>query len=50
MVAVEKKTGISFGSLELHAHTKDTTTKSLIIPPNRVRYLSEISGEQPRLR
>lgn len=43
MVAVEKKTGISFGELELHAHTKDTTTKSLIIPPNRVRYLSEIS-------
>lgn len=43
MVAIEKKTGISFGTIELHAHTKDTTTKSLIIPPNRVRYLSEIA-------
>ncbi|WP_127128378.1 methylmalonyl-CoA mutase family protein [Pseudoflavitalea rhizosphaerae] len=43
MVSIEKKTGISFGSIEHHAHTKDTTTKSLIIPPNRVRYLSEIA-------
>lgn len=43
VVAVEKKTGVIFGSLELHAHTKDTSTKSLIIPPSRVRYLSEIA-------
>jgi isobutyryl-CoA mutase len=43
MVAVEKKTGASFGNIELHAHTSDTTTKSQIIPPKRVRYLSEIS-------
>ena len=43
MAAVEKKTGIGFGTLEMHAHLKDTTTKSLIIPPKRVRYLSEIS-------
>ena len=43
MVAVEKKTGVQFGKIELHAHTQDTTTKSQIIPPKRVRYLSEIS-------
>lgn len=43
ITAVEKKTGKSFGSIELHAHTKDTSTKSEIIPPKRVRYLSEIS-------
>ncbi len=43
MVAVEKKTGTAFGKIELHAHIKDTTTKSQIIPPKRVRYLSEIS-------
>jgi methylmalonyl-CoA mutase len=43
MVAVEKKTGTQFGTIELHAHTQDTTTKSQIIPPKRVRYLSEIS-------
>jgi methylmalonyl-CoA mutase len=43
MVAVEQKTGVQFGQVELHAHTQDTTTKSQIIPPKRVRYLSEIS-------
>src|SRR5689334_1991178 len=43
MVAVEKKTGVHFGDVTLHAHTKDTTSRSLIIPPKRVRYLSEIS-------
>jgi methylmalonyl-CoA mutase len=43
MVAVEKKTGVQFGKVELHAHTKDTTSKSQVIPPKRVRYLSEIS-------
>jgi methylmalonyl-CoA mutase len=43
MVAVEKKTGAHFGDVTLHAHTKDTTSRSLIIPPKRVRYLSEIS-------
>lgn len=41
--AVQKKSGVQFGKLQLHAHTKDTTTKSQIIPPSRVRYLSEIS-------
>jgi methylmalonyl-CoA mutase len=43
MVAVEKKTGKHFGDITLHAHTKDTTSRSLIIPPKRVRYLAEIS-------
>jgi methylmalonyl-CoA mutase len=43
MVAVDKKTNVRFGKVEVHAHTKDTTTKSQIIPPKRVRYLSEIS-------
>ncbi|HVG41858.1 MAG TPA: methylmalonyl-CoA mutase family protein, partial [Chitinophagaceae bacterium] len=41
--AVESKTGVQFGTLEMHAHTKDTTSKSQVIPPKRVRYLSEIS-------
>ena len=45
MVAVEKKSGVQFGNIELHAHVQDTTTKSQIIPPKRVRYLSEISDE-----
>ncbi|MFL5788758.1 MAG: cobalamin-dependent protein, partial [Flavisolibacter sp.] len=43
VTAVEKKTGVQLGKIELHAHTKDTSTKSQIIPPKRVRYLSEIS-------
>lgn len=43
MATVEKKTSVTFGSIEMHAHSSDTTTKSQIIPPKRVRYLSEIS-------
>jgi len=43
MTTVAKKTSVSFGSVELHAHISDTTTKSQIIPPKRVRYLSEVS-------
>ncbi len=43
MVAVKHKTGVSFGDVEIHAHLKDTTTKSQIIPPKRVRYLAEIA-------
>ncbi|WP_121352632.1 methylmalonyl-CoA mutase family protein [Flavisolibacter nicotianae] len=43
LVAVETKTGVQFGQVQLHAHVADTTTKSQIIPPKRVRYLSEIS-------
>jgi len=37
------KTGVSFGMVELQEHTQDTTTKSQIITPKRVRYLSEIA-------
>ncbi len=42
MLAVEEKTKVDFGKIEVH-HLKDTTSKSLIIPPKRVRYLSEIT-------
>lgn len=42
MLAVEGKTKVDLGKIEVH-HIKDTTSKSLIIPPKRVRYLSEIT-------
>ncbi|MFN9113291.1 MAG: GTP-binding protein, partial [Bacteroidota bacterium] len=42
MQAVKNKTGIEFGEANSVEH-KDTVSKSLIIPPSRVRYLSEIS-------
>ena len=45
MQAIEKKTGVHFGKIEFHAHTSDTSSKATIIPPKRVRYLSEISEE-----
>ncbi|MCG7856270.1 methylmalonyl-CoA mutase family protein [Flavihumibacter sediminis] len=41
--AIEKKTGTSFGTIEFHKHNKDTSAKSQVIPPKRVRYLSEIA-------
>jgi len=41
--AIEIKTGVHFGPLEMHAHTADTSSKSEVIPPKRVRYLSEIA-------
>src|SRR5258708_4893870 len=44
MTAIDKKTGVRYGDLTLHTHTKDTTTQSQIMPPSRVRYLSEISS------
>ncbi|MFZ1530059.1 MAG: methylmalonyl-CoA mutase family protein [Ferruginibacter sp.] len=44
MEKVEEKTGITFkGHVTHHAHIKDTSSKSQIIPPKRVRYLSEIA-------
>jgi isobutyryl-CoA mutase len=43
MVTIKTKTGVEFGMVEVFGHLKDTTTKSQIIPPKRVRYLSEIS-------
>jgi methylmalonyl-CoA mutase len=41
---LEKKMGINFGPAHHRHHVKDTTTQSLIIPPARVRYLSEITA------
>ncbi len=46
MLAVEKKTRVGFGIpplLSTKAVDEATTTKSQIIPPKRVRYLSEIA-------
>jgi isobutyryl-CoA mutase len=43
LTALTKKTGAPWGKTELPVHTKDTTTRSQIIPPSRVRYLSGIS-------
>lgn len=44
MEKVEQKTAITFkGHVEHHAHANDTSNKSQIIPPKRVRYLSEIA-------
>ncbi len=40
--AVETKMNINFGAVDHIVH-KDTVNKSLIIPPARVRYLSEIA-------
>jgi methylmalonyl-CoA mutase len=42
--SVAKKTNAQFGNMEHHAHKKDTVSKSFIIPPSRVRYLSEITS------
>lgn len=44
ITVIGKKTGTRFGELVLHAHLKDTTTQSRILPPSRVRYLAEITG------
>ena len=44
MEKLEEKTGVTFkGAITHHAHTKDTSNQSTIIPPGRVRYLSEIA-------
>jgi len=40
---IHVKTGRQYGELQMHAHVKETSTKSQIIPPQRVRYLSEIA-------
>jgi len=45
MNTIAEKTGVEFLQLTSTAHTADTTTKSQIIPPKRVRYLSEISDQ-----
>lgn len=41
--SISQKTNTQFGNIEHHVHKKDTVSKSLIIPPSRVRYLSEIT-------
>ena len=43
MLTIEQKTKVSFGNFSKEGHTKETTTKSQIIPPKRVRYLAEIA-------
>ena len=44
MEKVAEKTGVEFnGEIEHHAHIKNTMSQSTIIPPKRVRYLSEIA-------
>jgi isobutyryl-CoA mutase len=48
VTTIYKKTSVQFGELALHTHTADTTTRSQIIPPKRVRYLSEIAENNRR--
>lgn len=44
MEKLEEKTGVTFkGHVAHHAHKKDTSNQSTIIPPKRVRYLAEIA-------
>jgi len=44
MEKIEEKMGVTFNmQVEHHPHLKDTHNKSQIIPPKRVRYLSEIA-------
>lgn len=43
LTVIHNKTGIDLGTSEIEPHKLDTSTKSQIIPPKRVRYLSEIS-------
>ncbi len=40
---IAKKTGLELGGDQTVAHNGDTSTKSQIIPPKRVRYLAEIA-------
>ncbi|MEO7491053.1 MAG: methylmalonyl-CoA mutase, partial [Ferruginibacter sp.] len=44
METIAEKTGVKFSdAIEHHTHIKDTSSNSTIIPPKRVRYLSEIA-------
>ena len=44
MEKIAEKTGVKFhGEIEHHKHTQETFSQSTIIPPKRVRYLSEIA-------
>ncbi len=48
MKAVERKTNIRFSEKEIVEIEAEHSVRGLIIPPNRVRYLSEISDEVRR--
>jgi isobutyryl-CoA mutase len=48
MKAVEKKTGIRFSKKEIAEIEAEHSVRGLIIPPKRVRYLSEIADEVRR--
>nr|MBA2761414.1 cobalamin B12-binding domain-containing protein [Segetibacter sp.] len=48
MKAVERKTSIRFSEKEIVEIETEHSVRGLIIPPNRVRYLSEISDEVRR--
>ena len=51
MKKIEDKTGVVYGETAAYVHNSDTTSQSTIIPPKRVRYLSEIAeaiGEYDR--
>jgi len=41
---LDTKMGVRYGDLVVHGHIADTSTQSRILPPSRVRYLSEIAG------
>ncbi len=43
MKKVEEKTSIVYGQSAPYVHSRDTSSQSTIIPPKRVRYLSEIA-------
>ncbi|MEO7523680.1 MAG: cobalamin-dependent protein, partial [Ferruginibacter sp.] len=44
MEKIAEKTSVNFhGAVQHHAHIKETASQSMIIPPKRVRYLSEIA-------
>ena len=45
MGQVNQKASGKFTAVELHPHLKDTANQSTIIPPSRIRYLSEISAQ-----
>ena len=49
MEAIEKDRHPLWRPVEHHPHLRDTALQSLIIPPSRVRYLSEITAGYPGL-
>src|SRR5690606_10828803 len=43
MATIAEKTNVSFGENKISVYTESTSSKTHIIPPSRVRYLSEIA-------